>query len=56
MSCFVSAICELRPLQRRLARRDQCIVPVDGFFEWKAIKGQKEASEMAVRNYTGSLK
>lgn len=29
-------------------RRRRCIVPVDGFFEWKAIKGQKAKQPYAI--------
>jgi putative SOS response-associated peptidase YedK len=29
-------------------RRRRCILPVDGFFEWKANKGQKAKQPYAV--------
>ena len=29
-------------------RRRRCIIPVDGFFEWKAIKGQKAKQPYAI--------
>jgi putative SOS response-associated peptidase YedK len=29
-------------------RKRRCIVPVDGFFEWKAIKGQKARQPYAI--------
>ena len=35
-------------LPRRLSRRRRCIVPVDGFFEWKAVKGQKAKQPYAI--------
>jgi hypothetical protein len=38
-----------RPTQRR-----RCIVPVDGFFEWKAIKGQKAKQPFAIAMKDGS--
>jgi len=31
-----------------------CIVPVDGFFEWKAIKGQKAKQPYAIAMKDGS--
>ena len=35
-------------------RRRRCIVPVDGFFEWKAIKGQKAKQPYAIAMQDGS--
>ena len=40
-------------LPRCLSRR-RCIVPVDGFFEWKAIKGQKAKQPYAIAMKDGS--
>jgi putative SOS response-associated peptidase YedK len=33
---------------REAYRQRRCIVPVDGFFEWKAIKGQKAKQPYAI--------
>ena len=38
----------------RDAYRRRCIVPVDGFFEWKAIKGQKAKQPYAIAMKDGS--
>jgi putative SOS response-associated peptidase YedK len=35
-------------------RRRRCIVPVDSFFEWKAIKGQKAKQPYAIAMKDGS--
>ncbi len=35
-------------------RRRRCIVPVDGFFEWKAIKGQRAKQPYAIAMKDGS--
>ena len=35
-------------------RRRRCILPVDGFFEWKAIKGQKAKQPYAIAMKDGS--
>jgi putative SOS response-associated peptidase YedK len=36
------------PTFRDAYRRRRCIIPVDGFFEWKAIKGQKAKRPYAI--------
>jgi hypothetical protein len=36
------------------ARVRRCIVPVDGFFEWKAIKGQKAKQPYAIAMKDGA--
>jgi putative SOS response-associated peptidase YedK len=38
----------------RDAYRGRCIVPVDGFFEWKAIKGQRAKQPYAIAMKDGS--
>jgi putative SOS response-associated peptidase YedK len=36
------------PMFRDAYRRRRCILPIDGFFEWKAIKGQKAKQPYAI--------
>jgi putative SOS response-associated peptidase YedK len=38
----------------RAYRQRRCIVPVDGFFEWKAIKGQKAKQPYAIAMKDGA--
>ena len=42
------------PTFRDAYRQRRCIVPVDGFFEWKAIKGQKAKQPYAIAMKDGS--
>ncbi len=42
------------PTFREAYARRRCIVPVDGFFEWKAIKGQKVKQPYAIGMNDGS--
>ena len=47
----INAKCEtvrILPTFRDAHARRRCIVPVDGFFEWKAIKGQKAKQPYAI--------
>ena len=41
------------PEDGRAYRRRRCILPVDGFFEWKAIKGQKAKQPYAIAKKDG---
>ena len=36
------------PMFKDAYRRRRCILPVDGFFEWKAIRGQKAKQPYAI--------
>jgi SOS response associated peptidase (SRAP) len=42
------------PMFRDAYTRRRCILPVDGFFEWKAIKGQKAKQPFAIAMRDGS--
>jgi putative SOS response-associated peptidase YedK len=47
----INAKCETvgrLPMFRDAYRRRRCILPVDGFYEWKAIKGQKAKRPYAI--------
>jgi putative SOS response-associated peptidase YedK len=53
----INAKCETvatLPTFRDAYRNRRCIVPVDGFFEWKAIKGQKAKQPYAIAMKDGS--
>jgi hypothetical protein len=42
------------PTFREAYRKRRCILPVDGFFEWKAIKGQRAKQPYAIAMKDGS--
>src|SRR5919197_1281130 len=42
------------PTFREAYRKRRCIVPLDGFFEWKAIKGQKAKQPYAIAMKDGA--
>jgi putative SOS response-associated peptidase YedK len=42
------------PTFREGYRKRRCILPVDGFFEWKAIKGQKAKQPYAIAMKDGT--
>ena len=42
------------PTFREAYRNRRCILPVDGFFEWKAIKGQKAKQPYAIAMTDGA--
>ena len=53
----INAKCETvrtLPTFRDAYRRRRCILPVDGFFEWKAIKGQRAKQPYAIGMKDGS--
>lgn len=53
----INAKCETvrdLPSFREAYRRRRCIVPVDGFFEWQAIKGQKAKQPYAIAMKDGA--
>src|SRR2546430_9072979 len=53
----INAKCETvrdLPAFRDAYRKRRCIVPVDGFFEWKAIKGQRAKQPYAIAMKDGA--
>jgi putative ABC transport system substrate-binding protein len=53
----INAKCETvreLPTFRDAYRKRRCVVPVDGFFEWKAIKGQKAKQPYAIAMKDGA--
>jgi putative SOS response-associated peptidase YedK len=45
---------EERPFFADAYRRRRCIMPIDGFFEWKAVKGEKAKQPFAIAMKDGS--
>ena len=43
-----------RPMFREAYAKRRCILPIDGFFEWKAIKGERAKQPYAVAMKDGS--
>src|SRR4029453_13092402 len=53
----INAKCETvrsLPSFREAYRKCRCLVPVDGFFEWKAIKGEKAKQPYAIAMKDGA--
>ncbi len=52
---LINAKCETvdRLPMKDAYRRRRCILPVDGFFEWRAIKGQKAKQPYAIAMKSG---
>jgi putative SOS response-associated peptidase YedK len=53
----INAKCETvakLPMFRDAYRRRRCILPIDGFFEWKAIKGQRAKQPDAIAMKDGT--
>jgi putative SOS response-associated peptidase YedK len=48
------SVCANVDIFRDAYGRRRCIIPVDGFFEWKAIKGQKAKQPYAIAMKDGS--
>jgi putative SOS response-associated peptidase YedK len=44
-----------RPLFKGVAGKGRCLIPADGFYEWKIIDGQKTKQPMHIRLTDGSL-
>jgi putative SOS response-associated peptidase YedK len=43
-----------RPMFREAYARRRCILPIDGFFEWRAVKGEKVKQPFAIAMKDGS--
>jgi hypothetical protein len=49
------SVAKNRCVSRRLRER-RCLMPIDGFFEWKAIKGSRRSSLFAIAMKDGALR
>jgi putative SOS response-associated peptidase YedK len=44
-----------RPMFRGAVAAQRCIIPADGFFEWKAVPGERRKQPMYIRLKTGGV-
>jgi putative SOS response-associated peptidase YedK len=44
-----------RPMFKGAVNRGRCLIPADGFYEWKAVPGQKTKQPMYIRLKGGDL-
>jgi putative SOS response-associated peptidase YedK len=44
-----------RPMFKSAVSKGRCLIPADGFYEWKVIPGQKAKQPMHIRLKSGSL-
>src|SRR5512141_717479 len=42
-----------KPAYRRAFRKRRCIIPADGFYEWKVVPGQKQKQPMYMHRADG---